>query len=59
MVLGYSGFWEGIGDSLGFIPHHKEERGLTMGVMFPVIVDKLCHGKVLCPFSRGGSAINV
>jgi hypothetical protein len=55
---GNSRVWENVRDASRFISHHKEEWRGIMGVMLSVVVDELCHGKVLDPIERCGAAVN-
>jgi hypothetical protein len=52
------GVWKNMGNASRFISHHEEERRGVTGIMFLVVVDKFCHGKVLDPIKRCRAAID-
>jgi hypothetical protein len=46
-------------DASGFISHHKEEWGGIAGIVFSMIMDEFCHGKMLDPIKRCRVAVGV
>jgi hypothetical protein len=51
-------FREGGGNSSGFIAHHEVKRGCIARVVLSVVMNELCHRKVIGPFSGCGAAID-
>jgi hypothetical protein len=45
-------------DASGFIFHHEEEWGGVTRIMFSMIMDKFCHGKVFDPIKRCRAAVD-
>jgi hypothetical protein len=46
-------------DASGFISHHEEEWGGIVGVVFLMVVDEFCHGKMFNPIKRCRAAVDV
>ena len=51
-------FRESGGNSSGFIAHHEVKRGCVARVVLSVVVNELCHRKVVGPFSGCRAAID-
>jgi hypothetical protein len=52
------GVQKNVRNTSGFISHHEEKWGGIMGVVFSMIMNEFCHGKVLDPIKRCRAAVD-